>query len=62
MPFVGGMTQEDKVANEGQVTFDIRFHAVTPGMERIPLQNIKYSQTLYMGIFRERCGMICFRQ
>lgn len=34
---IAGQNTEDKVPNEGEITFDIRFTAVTPGKEQIKL-------------------------
>ena len=50
MPLVGGMAQEDKVVNEGQVTFDIRFRAVTPEKEHVKLiLNVEAQQSFTPG-------------
>ena len=45
-----GMTNSDDVPNEGEVTYDIRFHAIAPGGKRIKLIiNIEGQKKYYPG-------------
>lgn len=45
-----GMTTEDKVPNEGTITYDVRFYVVTPKRERIKLiLNVEIQRDYYPG-------------
>lgn len=47
---ITGMSTEDKVPNEGEVTFDIRFYVITPKGERIKLIiNVEIQKDYYPG-------------
>lgn len=47
---VTGMSTEDKVPNEGEITYDIRFHAYTPDSKRLKLIiNVEAQKAFYPG-------------
>ncbi len=47
---ITGLATEDKVPNEGEVTYDIRFYAITPGGSRIKLLiNVEAQKEYYPG-------------
>lgn len=47
---ITGMTTEDKVPNEGEVTFDVRFYVITRNAERVKLiLNVEIQKDYYPG-------------
>lgn len=47
---IAGMTNEDKVPGEGEITYDVRFYAITRGAERIKvIINVEAQKKFYPG-------------
>ncbi len=63
MDAITGMNSESKETNEGEVTFDIRFHMVTKEEERIKvIVNIEAQRRYYVGYhFEPRAVVYCAR-
>lgn len=50
MEVITGLPTEDSVPNEGDITFDIRFYAITPGGDRVKLIiNIEAQKKYHVG-------------
>lgn len=63
MDAITGMNSESKETNEGEVTFDVRFHMVTKEKERIKvIVNIEAQRKYYVGYhFEPRAVVYCAR-
>ena len=63
MDAITGMNSESKETNEGEVTFDVRFHMVTKEEERIKvIVNIEAQRQYYVGYhFEPRAVVYCAR-